>query len=110
MTLQQIRELYETRQSCREFSSRPVEKSTVEEICDLARLAPSACNLQPWKVYALTGEKKRDATKYMQRLGMNKFLDQAPVLLVVALGYAADEYPTRPKTRKPLDEILTFVD
>ena len=53
----QLKELYLTRQSCRSFCDQPISKKQIEEICALAGLAPSACNLQPWKIYAVTGEK-----------------------------------------------------
>lgn len=36
MDIQTIKELFLTRQSCRSFSSRPVSKEQIEEICSLA--------------------------------------------------------------------------
>jgi nitroreductase len=42
--------------SCRAFLDTPVPVATVREILDSARRAPSGGNLQPWAVYALTGE------------------------------------------------------
>ena len=57
MTTEQLNQLYLVRQSCRSFSDRSVAKESVEKICALAGTAPSACNLQPWRVYAVTGEK-----------------------------------------------------
>jgi nitroreductase len=46
------------RKAVRRFLDRAVEKALVMEILDLARLAPSNSNTQPWKVYALAGEVK----------------------------------------------------
>ena len=44
-----------TRRSIRAFLQKPVARATIERILDLARRAPSGGNLQPWKVYVLTG-------------------------------------------------------
>ena len=47
-------ELINTRQSCRRYdSSRAVEKEKLDAILEAARLAPSACNGQPYHVTAL---------------------------------------------------------
>lgn len=41
--------LVQERYSCRSFSSREVSRDIIKAIVDVARLAPSACNRQPWK-------------------------------------------------------------
>ncbi|KAA6306320.1 putative NAD(P)H nitroreductase, partial [termite gut metagenome] len=42
--------LVANRQSDRVYDkTRPVEKEKLERILEAARLAPSACNSQPWK-------------------------------------------------------------
>lgn len=46
------------RGSVRAFSDEAVDKELVEEILKLAGYSPSGSNLQPWKVYALTGKVK----------------------------------------------------
>jgi nitroreductase len=51
-----VAEAVDTRMSCRAFLPDPVPESTVRQILDAARRAPSGGNLQPWFVYALTGE------------------------------------------------------
>ena len=38
------------RQSDRNYLDRPVENEKLERILECARMAPSACNAQPWKV------------------------------------------------------------
>lgn len=38
------------------FSDRPVPRSLIEEILDVARRAPSGVNAQPWKVFVLQGQ------------------------------------------------------
>lgn len=51
-----VSEAVASRISCRAFLPDPVAKETVLAILNLARMAPSGGNLQPWHVYALTGE------------------------------------------------------
>lgn len=34
--------------SCRSYSSQPVPEDAMMAVLDVARLAPSACNRQPW--------------------------------------------------------------
>ena len=140
-------------------------EALVKSICELALLAPSACNAQPWKLIALFGETRARAVKCVQELGMNRFASDAGALVavcsagglkdtdftandlgiltahlvlaadaaglgscilgwrnekklrallglddktripvVVALGYAREDCPIRPKKRKPYDE------
>jgi len=50
-----VTEALATRASCRAFLATPVPEATVRAILDAARQAPSGGNLQPWRVYALTG-------------------------------------------------------
>jgi nitroreductase len=53
-----------SRQSIRAFlPDKPVPRATVEEILRLAARAPSGTNIQPWKVYALAGERKAALTR-----------------------------------------------
>ena len=79
-------ELVQSRQSDRAYSDKPVEKEKLDRILEAARLAPSACNAQPWKFVVVTDEEKRlqvaDATA-SKLLSMNHFTKQAPVQLVV---------------------------
>jgi nitroreductase len=50
-----VTEALATRMSCRAFLPTPVPEATLRTILDAARQAPSGGNLQPWRVYALTG-------------------------------------------------------
>ena len=51
-----VSEAVASRMSCRAFLDTPVPGDTVRAILDAARRTPSGGNLQPWWVYALTGE------------------------------------------------------
>ena len=86
MDLQQIEELFLKRQSCREFIDKDVPDEIIEEICRVALLAPSACNCQPWRIVVAKGEKKNSIVKSVQGMGMNKFVDKAPVLIALVEG------------------------
>ena len=60
MNLEEIEKLYLHRQSCRAFDkSREVPRELLEKVCNLALLAPSACNSQPWLLYCVTAKKQR---------------------------------------------------
>ena len=186
MNLSDIKALYTHRQSCRAFDGRPVPERLLQEVCELALLAPSACNAQPWHLYAVTGEKVKTVAACVQGLGMNKFAmgmnkfandagafvvvtegksnltarlgdrlkdqnftpgdigimtahlvlaaeaaglascilgwrsekklrpllglpEEVRIPCVVALGYAKEDDPIRPKKRKPTEETLTFL-
>lgn len=49
-----LKELIENRYSVRAYLPQPVERDKIDYILECARLAPSACNLQPWKFYIIT--------------------------------------------------------
>ena len=80
-------ELVSSRQSVRAFDpDRSVEKEKIERIIEIARLAPSACNAQPWSFVVVDDpelkNKVADATS-SRVLGMNHFTKQAPVHLLL---------------------------
>ena len=51
-----VTDAIKSRRSIRAFLDKPVEKSLMEEILQQAARAPSGGNLQPWRVYAISGE------------------------------------------------------
>ena len=53
-----VDEAITTRKSVRAFKPDPVPLATLKHILDVAARAPSGTNIQPWKVYALTGAEK----------------------------------------------------
>ena len=78
-------ELVKTRQACREFNDKPLDKKTVEHIAELATLAPSACNSQPWKMYVVTEPNRLSLTATaLGGNGHNKFLSGAKAFIVLA--------------------------
>jgi len=78
-------EIAQARQSCRAYDeTRPVEDEKIAAMLEAARLAPSACNGQPYHFTVCRGEKAAEAARATTGLGMNKFAVQAPVLIVVS--------------------------
>lgn len=76
--------LAKSRQSCREFNDKPLDKQVVESIIKTAFLAPSACNSQPWRVIAVTEEEGLKIVRNaVQERGMNKFADKAKAFLLL---------------------------
>jgi nitroreductase len=80
-------ELVSKRQSTRAYDpAKPVEAEKIERCIEALRLAPSACNAQPWKIVVVTDPELKNkvaeaaASKW---LGFNKFTSQVPVLVVL---------------------------
>ena len=57
----QFHHLSLVRHSCRQYSDRPVDHDTLLALLDTVRLAPSACNRQPWLFLIADGEEERQA-------------------------------------------------
>ena len=51
-----ISELMKKRFSVRRFEDKPIPNEMVEQLVEAARIAPTAHNYQPFKIYKLTGE------------------------------------------------------
>lgn len=78
-------EIAQNRQSCRAYDAkRAVEQDKLEAILNCARLAPSACNGQPYHITVCRGEAAGKVARATQGMGMNKFSGDAPVLLVIS--------------------------
>lgn len=77
-------ELVQKRQSDRKYAPKPVAREHILKCLEAARMAPSACNSQPWKFVVVD-----DRVRLIQisdaaiGLGMNKFTVQVPVLVAV---------------------------
>lgn len=78
-------ELVARRQSDRAYDSgRAVPRDVVERIVDAARMAPSACNSQPWHFIVVDRpELCSEVADCMASIGMNKFAAQASCFIVI---------------------------
>jgi len=79
-------ELISRRQSDRKYSNKQVEAEKLERIIEAGRMAPSACNSQPWKFVVVTDplilNQVAEAAS-AKLLDMNSFVSQAPVIIVI---------------------------
>ena len=78
-------EIARMRQSCRRYDeNRTVEKEKLDAVLEAARLAPSACNGQPYTFTVCYGQAAKEVAQATTVMGMNRFAAQAPVMIVVA--------------------------
>ena len=77
-------EMVQHRQSCRNFSGKKPEREKLEQCLKAARLAPSACNSQPWHFTVLTDPALVQAAGVCARqAGMNGFTSQVPCFVCI---------------------------
>lgn len=73
------------RQSCRSYDGeRTVEEEKIAAILESARLAPSACNSQPYHITVCKGESAKAVADGITGMGMNKFAYDVPVMIVIS--------------------------
>jgi len=79
-------ELITKRQSDRQYDTRPIEAEKIMQCIEAARMAPSACNAQPWKfIVADEPELKKQLAAAVASMGMNKFASDAPTIVAIVL-------------------------
>jgi len=79
-------DLIKHRKSVRNFLDRPVEREKILMCLEAARLAPSACNSQPWKFIVVDDiqlKNKLCAAAFSGIYSINTFCKMAPVIVVV---------------------------
>ena len=78
-------EIANARQSCRNYDeNRMVESEKLNAVLEAARLAPSACNGQPYHITVCRGEAAKKVAAATTGMGMNRFAAKAPVMLVIS--------------------------
>ncbi len=78
-------EIAQNRQSCRQYDvARAVEEEKLTAVLEAARLAPSACNGQPYRITVCRGKAAQQVAKATTAMGMNGFAKDAPILLVIS--------------------------
>ena len=81
----QFKEMLKKRESVRSYdpTKRP-SKEQLYHIRQAARIAPSACNSQPWRFVVVNdGELSPQVAKATQSWGMNKFTSDCPSFIVI---------------------------
>lgn len=77
-------DLVNKRESCRHFTGEKVPHDKLQNCIEAVRMAPSACNSQPWSfVVAESEEKMKIVAKSVQRAGLNKFAEKAGAFIIV---------------------------
>ncbi len=78
-------DLIQKRRSVRKFLPRAVEREKIVKCLEAARLAPSACNAQPWRFIVVDDEGVKDklGSSFGGIYKINAFCRQAPVLVVI---------------------------
>jgi len=102
-----------TRRSIRKFKSTEISDETIQEILSLAQLAPSAGNLQAYKVKIVRTEDKK--IKLKEATFTRNFIKQesvlsAPVLFVICANQTESEniYKTRGKDLYAIQDATIF--
>lgn len=72
-----IDEIMKERFSVRSFSNKAIEQEKLNEIIKMTRLAPTACNLQPQKIYVIKSDEYKEKIKSVCRMTFN-----APIILL----------------------------
>jgi nitroreductase len=78
-------ELIRSRESIRNYDpNRPVPKEVLERILDAGRLAPSACNYQPWRFIVVSSPPMLEKVKVSYQ--REWFKDAPQILVIVGLN------------------------
>ncbi len=79
-------DLIKRRKSVRNFLDRPVEREKILMCLEAARLAPSACNSQPWKFIVIDDRQLKNKlgdAAFSGIYSLNSFCKAAPVIVVI---------------------------
>ena len=79
-------DLIKHRTSVRDFMDKPVEREKIMMCLEAARLAPSACNSQPWKFIVVDDRQLKNTlcdSAFSGIYSINTFCEMAPVIVVV---------------------------
>lgn len=96
--MQDFLTLAKNRFSVRKFQNKPVEKSVLESVLEAGNLAPTGCNIQPQRVWAITSQ---EGLEKIRRCTPYHF--DAPVVLLVCTDESASW--KRPFDGKNIGEI-----
>lgn len=80
-------ELAQARQSDRAYEvGRPIDREALDRILEAGRLAPSACNGQPWHFTVVTEPALLlDVAKATSSIGLNRFVKDSAALVLITL-------------------------
>ena len=67
----ELKDVIETRFSCRDFKDEKISEGELREILEAGRLAPTACNFQPVRIYVVENETLLEKLKTATRFTFN---------------------------------------
>ncbi|MBO4331592.1 MAG: nitroreductase family protein [Paludibacteraceae bacterium] len=76
-----LHEIIAKRFSVRNYIDKKVEKEKIDYILDCARLAPSACNRQPWTIYVASSP---DVLANLKLAYAREWMDKVSTIIVVS--------------------------
>lgn len=91
----ELQDTIELRRSIRKFKDTEVDEELINQLLEVARIAPSAKNLQPWRFYIAKDDIKNKIAKLMKdyhyanpertagMLSTANSIEEAPVLILV---------------------------
>ena len=75
-----VLEAIQTRRSIRKFKTTPLTSEQINNLLEAARLAPSGCNVQPWRFIIVNDTQLR--TKLCEASFDQQFIKDAPIVIV----------------------------
>jgi nitroreductase len=91
------------RRSVRKFKSESLSEHQIVQLLEAARLAPSGCNVQPWRFLVV---KDRQCKRRLCEAAFNqRFVEEAPIVIV-----CCGDLSSWKKTRQRTQELLSAKD
>lgn len=59
----ELEKVIKERFSVRKFSDKEIEKEDLEKILEAARIAPTACNFQPQRIFVIASKEAKEKNK-----------------------------------------------
>jgi len=82
--MEEFFDLINKRQSCRKYLDKPIEKEKLIKCIEAARIAPSACNSQPWHFVVVNNkELSSKVAMCVQDKVMNKFASECQSFVII---------------------------
>jgi nitroreductase len=108
----ELYDVFSARHSIRRYKSVPVEEEKLNRILNAARIAPSACNRQPWHFVVINDETTKNRLKesktYYRENGGWEWLYSAPII-ICAFGEAPKSWVRSDgKNYRDVDVAIAF--
>lgn len=94
-----IFEAIRKRRSIRKFKPTPLSEQQIERLIEAARLAPSGCNVQPWRFIIVKDKKLKHELR--EASYNQKFIEDAPIVIV-----CCGDLLSWKKTREHTQDVL----